>query len=45
MVGVVDAGGRELVDIVARGRGGGAFFGQAAKRTGIVNTIANKQRR
>jgi hypothetical protein len=44
-MGLTEAAGREVVDMPARGRGGGSFFGQAAKRTGIINTIANKPTR
>ena len=41
MVGVLAGVGREAVEILARGLGGGSFFGQAAKSTGISNTSAS----
>jgi hypothetical protein len=40
-MGAVDGSGREPAEIVARGLGGGSFFGQAAKSTGISNTSAS----
>ena len=40
-----DAGVRGLVEMLARGLGGGSFFGQAANNTGISNAIASKATR
>ena len=37
--------GRELVEALARGRGGGSSFGQAAKSGGIANKIARRSLR
>lgn len=37
--------GRGLVEMPARGLGGGSFFGQAVKRTGAMITIASNPMR
>jgi hypothetical protein len=44
-MGGVTLGWRGLVETLARGRGGGSFFGQAAKSSGISNTAAGRTTR
>src|ERR1041384_3185213 len=44
-MGAARVDGGAFVEILARGRAGGSFFGQAANNTGISNAIASKATR